>query len=365
MDIHPIFFYELLFSIIISLLMIKMLSALPAREHPVKRRLQFFDILKGIAIISIVAIHSSDFTPFPQLLKDMLWFAIPLFIIESGYLLGARHRESLNTREFFTNILFRIVFIYLLFAVIIEVLNPSHPSFKVMLLNILLGRTEGNYYFIPLILQFYILFPLIRRIKLDNRLLRYLSFTFIISISFFFNVLNFFLQKPEWNSNPYSLAFFGRFLFFFCIGLFASRFDLSGLSLKKALPLLLAYLAGAASFSLHARTLYFTYVYPVFVFFIFIILHNILREKYAKSCFSRLIADIGRNSLIIYLVNTIIQYSIVKPIISAEPLIFWSWPLGYLFTIILVTLLSYLFSKLFLLAYAFVYALNPYRKIDK
>jgi len=110
------------------------------------KRIRFLDFLKGLAIIAIVAIHAIDFVPGLEFLKGILWFAIPLFIIESGYLLSLHHNKKINFKEYYSHVFFRVFLIYVIFVLVIRWYLNQPFVFVEIMKDILLGRTNGNFY---------------------------------------------------------------------------------------------------------------------------------------------------------------------------------------------------------------------------
>lgn len=139
-------------------------------------RNRYFDLLRGVAILMVIGIHT--FIP-----KDILWSrfdfgviarqslntAVPLFLALSGFFLY--RKRLLNNKEIITFWKKQIPKIY------IPVLIWSLPLFS---LDLLCGK--GNiliilkliicgysiYYFVALIIQYYLLLPLFQRVKLNG-----------------------------------------------------------------------------------------------------------------------------------------------------------------------------------------------------
>ena len=98
------------------------------------KRIPFFDFIKGIAVLSVVFIHSTDLFPETNFLKLVLWFALPLFVFESGYLLAIRHDKEIDSKEYFKHLFFRIFLIYAIFVVWIM---RQHFLFKMLYYNLI------------------------------------------------------------------------------------------------------------------------------------------------------------------------------------------------------------------------------------
>lgn len=140
-------------------------------------RIEYFDILRGLAILGVVAIHSSvtglqfeqntlNFN-FTVLWRNALNFSVPLFLAISGYFLAKKNIQ--NYSEYFTFLKKQIPRVYtpllfwsvvwLAFAVFIfnqPILNE--------IIKLVTFQSTGIYYFIAVIVQFYLLMPILYRL---------------------------------------------------------------------------------------------------------------------------------------------------------------------------------------------------------
>lgn len=136
-------------------------------------RLNYYDFLRGIAILMVVAIHTGPVYHFDTIqglltviMRQLFNSAVPIFFAISGYFLAAKKLETKN--EVFTFWKHQIPKVY------IPVLIWSVPY---LLLHIYAGKDllEGLilyficgysvYYFIAVIIQYYLLTPLLINIK--------------------------------------------------------------------------------------------------------------------------------------------------------------------------------------------------------
>lgn len=345
--ISPFYFYEAVFGLLFIFLLVATVRAFPRLDAKLQRRLPSFDFLKGVAIICIIAIHATDFVPQLFFLRDIIWFAIPLFLLASGYLLEARHQDDLDLRRYFSSMATRILLLYVAFVVAIRLLVTGNFTPAQIALDLFFGRTNGDYYFIPLLISLYLLFPLLRKAR------RQLSSPFILGFvflaSFFFFILNYFLQQPDWDSNPWSLIFFGRYLFFFVAGVVLAEYDLEKVGLRHLWNLLVGFCCVAATFSLYAGKIYFTYLSPVTAFFLLLLLYNYLAPLRAISWLFTTCVEVGKQSLIIYLIHTRYLYNLLGPqmrLLQGLPVV-----VQYLLLIVAVLLLSYASARLIMPVY--------------
>ena len=140
------------------------------------------NFLKGIAIILVLIIHimssfkESIFVGYDEryqvlavFIDKICRFSVPLFVALSGYGLGQRYfKKTLKLGEFLSHRLWKLIPKYLLWCAILILavkLIPSwrseRPSPPISLL-LLLGYADYHLYFVPMILQLYLLFPILR-----------------------------------------------------------------------------------------------------------------------------------------------------------------------------------------------------------
>jgi surface polysaccharide O-acyltransferase-like enzyme len=149
-------------------------------------RIQFFDILRGIAIIAVIGIHTVDFyrleldieNTWLLLVNAFFRFAIPLFIIASGMLLDPSSLHKGSKWQFYRRKLTRIFVPYAIFTVLWSLAQSD--SLSTLLLHIVRGNALAPYYFVIVLFELYLLYPLM------IRLAAYRWFLYItLGVSFF------------------------------------------------------------------------------------------------------------------------------------------------------------------------------------
>jgi surface polysaccharide O-acyltransferase-like enzyme len=137
-------------------------------------RIDFFDVLRGVAIIGVVAIHASGTgLQFKDETLDyyltIFWrnfwnFSVPLFLTISGYFLAKK--SFFGVRDYLGFLSKQIPKVYwpLLFWSIISFLIAvaNKISFSSELLKLVTFQSSGPYYFIALIAQYYLLLPILK-----------------------------------------------------------------------------------------------------------------------------------------------------------------------------------------------------------
>jgi peptidoglycan/LPS O-acetylase OafA/YrhL len=323
----------------------------------IRQRIGLFDVLKGICVVGVVCIHAAYLAPASRNIYRTLEFAVPFFFVSSGFLLSVRCKGTIDLSEYYQKLFVRILLIYLIFVVGTRMFKGEEMTVKDIFLDITLGRTNFNYYFIPLILQFYILFPFI--VKFREKLDSLVIFFLVTATSFFFIVCNHYIQHPYWNNSPLYMVFIGRDLAYFCFGIFLSRYDIGRLGFRNYLLSFLIFLSGTAVLILSSGEYRLTYAYPFAAFIFALVIYNGIRQHH----WLRIIEDLGQYSLVIYLVHSTIQGNVVMKYFYNEK---QPWSVQFLVVVGVTVILSYSFARLFMAVYRPVVAyIFPIRRREK
>lgn len=136
------------------------------------KRIDYFDFLRGVAILMVIGIHTYTIRSFDGWdsvvligIREVLNFAVTLFLAISGFFIG---RKSLSDKNsYFTFLKKQIPRVYipaLIWSLPMLVLWIYKGQGIVLSIGKVLGcMTFGHYYFVVLIIQFYLLHPLIKR----------------------------------------------------------------------------------------------------------------------------------------------------------------------------------------------------------
>jgi peptidoglycan/LPS O-acetylase OafA/YrhL len=141
----------------------------------VKKREPLIDILKGLAILAVIVIHFNGKLFSSLSLNQKNWllsfdqvlrFSVPLFVALSGYSLTKRYSsEKIIFANFLQRRVFKIVPAYFFWSAIAYLsiilfktwpgYQDSYPWWQI----IFLGKADYHLYFVPMIIQLYLLFP--------------------------------------------------------------------------------------------------------------------------------------------------------------------------------------------------------------
>lgn len=271
----------------------------------VTERLIFFDIARGVAILAVIGIHIIQFfiEAHPEsagretshfVINNILRFAVPVFFICSGTLLNP---FSITTREgliqFYTRKLVRIFIPYIFCSIAVDLFKES--TINTLLWNIMAGRALPPYYFMTVLFQLYLIYPL---------LVRWRNKSWFLPVIFALSVCSFFQSQTWWF---FGISTFLPYLYFFAWGI-AKRDDyLSGergyIKTDLFVFILIIFYLG---FCIFRPEYYFNmrYIYGIAVFHLLYLAAVRIKISSLRSS----IGILGKHSLWIYLIHFPITY---------------------------------------------------------
>lgn len=205
----------------------------------VPERLLHLDLLRSVSIFGVILIHiiGSSFhfwnrgssTWFVFLTLDQLFrFSVPLFVFISGYTLYTKYKERFKFGDFYWRRAARVLPWYFVWSLIIYVyinltVKPgfvNYPTWKL----IFLGKVDYHLYFVSMIFQLYLLFPVLLWLYKKFRS------SFIISVFVFEAILYLIfsldgqkiIQLPWRFYEQQQYLFFGTWVFYFVLGFLLS-----------------------------------------------------------------------------------------------------------------------------------------------
>ena len=218
--------------------MVKLHSADKKIEKLMSNRITYFDALRGIAIIGVVAIHSSGGVSYPAnnlsfnitiFWRQLLNFSVPLFLAISGYFMSSK--ELKDYKSYFNFLNKRLIKVYIpclfwsiLYCVLAVVLNKR--SFTNEFIKAFTFQSFGHYYFIALIIQFYFFHPFLQTNISKGKLIIY-SLLSLLSIATIFYIRYF--TNYELGLLLYA-GIFPTWIIFYTYGIYIGKF---GQLLKK------------------------------------------------------------------------------------------------------------------------------------
>lgn len=132
------------------------------------------DILRILAILAVIMIHTTSQTlqgfqfniqkiPWTLFLDQVTRFAVPLFFFISGFVLELSYRGSFTYSRYIKRRASRILVPYIFWSFVYSIIIFKNPLSWSFLITLILGNAEYHLYFIPTLIIFYILFPLIHK----------------------------------------------------------------------------------------------------------------------------------------------------------------------------------------------------------
>lgn len=195
------------------------------------KRIKEINILRGFAIIGVVLIHvtasfsisemNSVLTKVNASIDVYNHFSIPLFVLISGIVLGMNYVSSYNIKKFYTkrfNKLFIPYLIWSLFYLPLKMYVTGTSSFKRIGIWFLSAGVYYHLWFFLLILQLYILYPIIRKI-LNNKKISFLALILIFQIIYNHEIGR---MIQNYYSSFIPTKIFFSYIFYFSFGIWIS-----------------------------------------------------------------------------------------------------------------------------------------------
>lgn len=133
------------------------------------KKIKYFEALRGIAIIMVVAIHTNLLdSSFNLFVRQIISCAVPIFFALSGFFL---YKKVLETKEqiysFWRKQIPKVYIPVLIWSLPWFILGIMHGKLIQAPLR-LFSCGYSVYYFIAVIIQFYLLLPLLQRCRIGN-----------------------------------------------------------------------------------------------------------------------------------------------------------------------------------------------------
>lgn len=328
--------------------------------------------LRGFAIIAVIVIHTSDYAAHLDVsilsivnlfLNYISRFAVPLFVFLSGVVLSLKYNTSMSIKPFYIKRMKSILPQYLFFSLFYLIVPISlHmgsltvPSISKIFSSILLANSCGHLWFIPMIIQFYIIYPYLISIYERTSNVKILIFTSII-IQNVWLIVNkgIFSKFLDDNTLRITQCIFLSHLFYFILGIYAghnyNKIKSFAVNFKWNLLFLLIPLTiiiygfiimcfvnfGTIS---NIPNYYFGMIYmlhPIYFPLIFSILLIVsIKLKNVKNLYSSLIFNLGNYSFGIYLIHGSFLHEFPYIINKKMNISYTQWefyPLLFIFTL--------------------------------
>ncbi len=311
------------------------------------------DILRFISILAVVLIHTTTRTleinklsvtdvPWTLFLNQVSRFAVPLFFMISGFVLELSNSANINYFQYLKKRLSRIFIPYVFWSAIYYYFVYTHHNIS-FVHALAIGSSSYQLYFIPTILIFYLIFPLISR--LYNILCNKWSMLALGVIQVIILAQDYYIH-PLTFQYPVNIALLNFYVFL--LGIVASKHQESLVNFIKKWKLLLipATIVSAFFVFFQGDTLYLgTHNYYVFysqwrpsVLIYTVLLGSTFYYLFSKNFFHlRIIQAISKLSFFVFFIHVIVLellwYKAGIFLFQANPQItrqFWYDPLFFL-----------------------------------
>lgn len=282
----------------------------------------FFDSMRGIAIIAVVAIHAIYLGGTPDspgflCYRQLLNFSVPVFFFMSGYWASKKQISSIKDyKSFLTKKFFRIVVPYLFWSFVLlgySALAKAHFGAFEIIFKLSTGGACMGYYFVIAIIQLYLLTPLLQYL---NRRLKWYGFMLVLAFNFAIIFVLYLSRLFHVIGHlPVALPFY-FWVIYYEMGLFSG----AGLGDFPVSPKMRAYILFAIPVSglisvLEGHILSthynspdfaaFAVKYSTFIYSVFVILGFLLWKQYFRRL-PRVLIVLGRYSFGIYLIHVVV-----------------------------------------------------------
>lgn len=202
------------------------------------KRLPEFDTLRVIATFAVIGIHITAgyaaITSLAYVLNQLVRFAVPTFIIISGFLLYYIYSPTrpMSTGNFYCKRIKRVLlpyinwsFIYFIITLVVSAQYTGILNTAVQFLSKLVcGTAWYHLYFVVIIFQLYLLYPWLRNL-MKQQPLALLIFTFILTLIsqtiLYLNMMHKIVLPPQYQS--FYLVFFPVWIFYFVLGMYLAQ----------------------------------------------------------------------------------------------------------------------------------------------
>lgn len=318
------------------------------------QRNHYFDFLRGIAIMMVVAIHTFNATEtdVPHhvvdvycLVRQLLNCAVPIFLAISGYFLCSKNLATWDKRKAFWVKQMPKVYIPTMIAslpyLIISLMHGMN-AFVAVIYMIVCGYSI--YYFIALILQYYALLPVLQKVTSGGVILSAaISMISVGGVTYVTKIMN---------PNLPLIAYAGSFpvwLVFYAMGCYLRKVKRD---YSLYLPVIMVLLSIVISY---AETYYWNTFYDggfgikcsayVYSMAVIMVLFSIrVEQAYKRNIVTRSIEYIGRISFAIYLYHLFVVMCFDRFHVTEMPWII-RWMVCIATTTVVVTLARRIFPK--------------------
>lgn len=283
-----------------------------------KKRYDALDIIRGIAIVAVILIHITSTSldnvasgslseGFILFINQLSRFAVPAFLFLSGLGLTLSNKLNQGYFQFLWKQVSKIILLYFIWNIVYYLIVSSSPSLLGFIKSFILGTNYYHLYYVPIIIFFYVTYPLL--VKLSKKNLWLIIFLLISVVSQFADV---FTGKGAFN-DPRNVF---NWVFYFYLGIWAAHdWDMKVkkiINYKSVLTLFLiigALVIFSESYLLYdvlGKTMSTTSMRPTVILLTATFIMFVLCIKWHDNLFKKSISKLSNFSYGIYLSHPII-----------------------------------------------------------
>lgn len=294
------------------------------------QHISYFDFIRGIAILMVVAIHTyiaGDFITVDgtarMIFRQLLNCSVPIFLALSGFFLGKKNFDTRSVQSFWKKQIPKVYIPCIVWSLPLFVFSilGGASVWKQVVYLIVCGFSI--YYFIALIIQYYLLLPILQKALKRNLIIS--IFSSVVSISIITILLS--VKGMSLPLILYAGCFF-VWIVFYMLGVYYSQNE-RNYSLKLTLLVVIVgfILSCIEAYYLHThfgkgngiKLSAFIYSYGIVLLF----LHPRIETLYRENVLTSFIAYIGKISFGIYLIHCYIISIVSKFFISDSWFLNW------------------------------------------
>src|SRR5699024_6703715 len=341
----------------------------PTNLTTLKTRKYFYDInfIRAIAALCVVMVHVTSanyslnegyFNWLLLFLNQIVRFGTPFFAVISGFLLYNQAIEGkYNFKKFVSSRFSKVMIPFIIWSLVYQLMGSFSfsdinelESLKYYIYDFLLGKSHFHLYFIAVILQFYLLFPIIQKFHTKKHLL------FFTIIAFYINF--FYLLDPPDNGEGlineflHERAFIFKWIFYFLFGGLLVHWwepivnyvksNKKFVFLMGLVPLIFIINDYTSSDKILNSTRITNMIHVPILFIAFTNVYYLMRYFYK---FRNILLSIGNMSMGIYLVHPLILHFMKEEFTWMLERTRWV-PLAYVTTVLLSIIIVKLIHKL-------------------
>lgn len=196
-----------------------------------KKRILEMDVCRALAAIAVIVIHTSAFTLsgikdkgselyyITLIVNQLARFSVPAFVFISGVGLALSYKKNTNYFKFEFKRLSSVIPEYLIWCFIYLYIISNNKNFSTWPSLIISGdKAYYHFYFVPMIVKLYILFPILYTVmkKKTGLLISFLITAGILTTGHYYNI-------PDLALDFYSKRNILFWVFYFSLGIYTSQ----------------------------------------------------------------------------------------------------------------------------------------------